>query len=175
MGGATKMNVVNWRESSVSGREWTLKKEPFQMQSNDYMQVPAKWVELFVYSFLADSLHQPMDVVQTCKTGADCSTNGQDGIACIAGECKRSFTYFHDAVSPSLFAWDIYRYQILDRSMPIYTEPQWGSPPFLLRLFVQGSAIEEYGVLVIGAVLTIGVGIFAALRITTLMIKYKMV
>jgi len=126
----------------------------------DSLTVPTLWQEYFVWNYLADVFGTTLEVdsgdgsaSSTCDSYTDCGD--EPNVACINGQCKKHFTYFHDAVSTAVSALDYQVYEVsvitqlmypevssllttrfhenaqvltdsMYDSLPIYTEPVWG-------------------------------------------------
>lgn len=98
---------------------------------NDYaLRLFPNAYEVFTRAFLASAMvpNSSADVAASCTQTQKCSDGGK-GMECVyPGVCAKQSAFHHEASSPGIQrTFTALQYEVINSSMPIWTEPQWAT------------------------------------------------
>uniref|UniRef100_K3XAK7 Nicastrin n=1 Tax=Globisporangium ultimum (strain ATCC 200006 / CBS 805.95 / DAOM BR144) TaxID=431595 RepID=K3XAK7_GLOUD len=116
--------------------------------------------EVFTRSFLASAMTDSTtaSAAAACTKNQDCADGGK-GMECVyPGVCAKQSAYFHFAFSPGLNRTkDLGVYDVVDATMPLWTEPQWDNDIGSYSFPDPGAWIGWISLLVGAAITVVGV------------------
>lgn len=122
-----QMLIKTGADGSSDASYYALYNQTWSEDSNRVKLFPNAY-EVFTRSFLASAMvdSTTAKAATACTKSQDCADGGK-GMECVyPGVCAKQSAYFHFAISPGLKRTkDLGIYDIVDESMPLWTEPQW--------------------------------------------------